>query len=216
MDQTTKQRLVGAIVLVGAILWIVPVFLDGPAEEPATISETVELPGVSLNANQRETVDLTPARVPASTTLPRPADSKPEEKKAEAAPEPKTPTITEPPKQAAVTEKAPEKKPVVETKAPEVVKTPPAAESKTPPPAVSTGSNFWAVQLGSFSSKENAERLAASLRKQGMAAFLTELGRDGTTLHRVRVGPVATREAAEKLVADLNAKGHKGQVVSHP
>lgn len=75
---------------------------------------------------------------------------------------------------------------------------------------------MWAVQLGSFSNKENAERLAAGLRKQGYAAFLSQLESDGDALQRVRVGPQKDRSAAEAVAAKLSAAGHPGQVVPHP
>ena len=75
---------------------------------------------------------------------------------------------------------------------------------------------MWAVQLGSFSSQENAERLAADLRKEGYAAFLSQLQTGSGKLHRVRVGPQKDRASAESMASKLNAKGHKGQVVPHP
>ena len=75
---------------------------------------------------------------------------------------------------------------------------------------------MWAVQLGSFSSKENAEKLAGSLRDQGYAAFLSQLQSNGNDLHRVRIGPQKDRQSAEAVAAQLAKNGHTGQVVSHP
>jgi DedD protein len=75
---------------------------------------------------------------------------------------------------------------------------------------------MWAVQLGSFSSKENAEKLAADLRKQGYAAFLSQLQTNSGQLHRVRIGPQKDRESAEAMAARLLKVGHKGQVLPHP
>ena len=72
------------------------------------------------------------------------------------------------------------------------------------------------MQLGSFSSEENAEGLAADLRKQGFAAFLSRVESGGRTLHRVRVGPQGSREEADKVAAALAKAGHSGQVVTHP
>jgi DedD protein len=81
--------------------------------------------------------------------------------------------------------------------------------------AVST-TGMWAVQLGSFSNKDNAEKLAADLRKQGYAAFLSQLSTDSGELHRVRIGPQKDRESAEAMASRLLKVGHKGQVVPHP
>jgi len=75
---------------------------------------------------------------------------------------------------------------------------------------------MWAVQLGSFSNKDNAETLAADLRKQGYAAFLSQLATDKGQLHRVRIGPQKDRASAEAMASRLEKVGHKGQVVPHP
>lgn len=225
MDQSTKQRLVGAVVLVGAILWLVPVFLDGPSTQEPTISETVQLPGVELGDNQRETINLE-RRV----TDPEPPEAAPireipaETVNSEQSAEPEPQSTPEPVRQKAPTPepKAEEEPPPAARKKPE-----PATEEKKPEQAAkepaaaksepaSASGQLWAVQIGSFSAKENAERLAAQLRKEGVAAFLTTLNRSGKTLHRVRVGPVASREKADELAAQLARKGHKGQAVPHP
>jgi DedD protein len=79
-----------------------------------------------------------------------------------------------------------------------------------------SATGMWAVQLGSFSNQENAERLAADLRKQNYAAFLSRLATSSGELHRVRIGPLEDREAAEAMAERLAAAGHSGQVVPHP
>ena len=91
----------------------------------------------------------------------------------------------------------------------------PTAESATPQPAASP-TGMWAVQLGSFSNKENAEDLAASLRKQGYAAFVSQLQTDNGILHRVRIGPQKDRASAEAMAARLAKVGHDGKVMQHP
>ena len=72
------------------------------------------------------------------------------------------------------------------------------------------------MQLGSFSSRQNAEKLAADLRADGYAAFLSALSTGSGQLHRVRVGPQKDREAAESVATSLASSGHKGQIVAHP
>jgi DedD protein len=98
--------------------------------------------------------------------------------------------------------------------------TQPAPEPVPPQtkPLESTASTtgMWAVQLGSFSNKENAEKLAADLRKQGYAAFLSQLQTSTGQLHRVRIGPQKDRASAEAMAARLLKVNHKGQVVPHP
>ena len=90
----------------------------------------------------------------------------------------------------------------------------PAAQPSAPVDVSPTG--MWAVQLGSFGNQQNAERLAADLRKQGFAAFLSQLSTDSGQLHRVRIGPQKDRESAEAMAARLAKAGHRGQVVPHP
>ena len=83
-------------------------------------------------------------------------------------------------------------------------------------PADSSPTGMWAVQLGSFSNKDNAERLAADLRDQGFAAFLSQAPSDGGQLQRVRVGPQKDRDSAEAVAGQLAKAGHEGHVVPHP
>ena len=45
MDRALKERIIGAAVLVLVVVLVVPVFLDGPPEEGAVVSERVPLPG---------------------------------------------------------------------------------------------------------------------------------------------------------------------------
>ena len=68
------------------------------------------------------------------------------------------------------------------------------------------------VQLGSFASRPNAERLAQQLKGQGFAASVSQ-GTSGRHLYRVRVGPAHDKAAAAQLQGKLKAAGHTGAVV---
>jgi cell division protein FtsN len=74
------------------------------------------------------------------------------------------------------------------------------------------GSAALVVQLGSFASRANADRLAHQLKGQGFAASVSQ-GTSGRHLYRVRVGPVHDRAAATQLLSKLNAAGHSGSIV---
>lgn len=74
----------------------------------------------------------------------------------------------------------------------------------------------WAVQVGSFASQDNAERLSAELKKRGYRAFVTRLRTKDGTLYRVRVGPEQERERAELLARRLKKDGQAADVVTHP
>lgn len=200
MDRALKERIIGAIVLVLFVVLVVPVFLDGPPGEPGIVSERVPLPGqedqelrtVVLDRDRTQPVPAAVAEPSggvesqAGADTPRPA-SRPE------ADPVAPPPATEPPQQTAT-----------------------RAQVEESPAATVSTTGMWAVQLGSFGNEANAERLAADLRKQGFAAFLSELNTAEGALHRVRVGPQKDREDAEAMAERLGRAGHKGQVVPHP
>jgi len=200
MERALKERIIGAAILVLFVVLVVPIFLDGPPKETEIVSERVLLPGQDTQTTQTVVLDRNRTEpVPtasATSAAPQAATSKPDQPEAE-----KTQEVT------AVVEKKPEP-------TPKVAEQKPPLEAKTPTATSATG--MWAVQLGSFSNKENAEKLAADLRKQGYAAFLSQLTTDTGQLHRVRIGPQKDRESAEAMAGRLSKVGHKGQVVPHP
>jgi len=198
MERALKERIIGAIILVIIVVLVVPVFLDGPPDNGEIVSERVLLPGqegqdtktVVLNRERSEPIPLASS----STDAPKTGGA------VEAEPEKETPVP-----QLVV------QKPAVRT----VEQSPPKPAAEIPK-ATSSTTGMWAVQLGSFSNKDNAEKLAADLRKQGYAAFLSQLNTSSGQLHRVRIGPQKDRESAEAMAARLLKVGHKGQVLPHP
>ena len=195
MEKALKERIIGAIVLVAVVVLVVPVFLDGPPAEGEMISERVPLPGQSDQKTQ--TIVLNRDReepVPAQT-----ANVTGREEQVTPEPQPQ-------PVDAVVTKQAEAKK---------AESTP---EPTAPRPVQSAGSatGMWAVQLGSFSSQQNAEKLAADLRKKGFGAFLSQISTSTGQLHRVRIGPQKDREAADAMAARLQKAGYKGKVLPHP
>ena len=198
MERALKERIIGAVVLVVFAVLVVPIFLDGPPGDEEIVTERVLLPG--QDETRTQTVVLERDRtepVPAGTPNDSPGETV--EEPAAAEPEPPKPVVQ---RQDASPEPAPSE--------------PVPAESKPAAEAATSTTGMWAVQLGSFSNKENAEKLAADLRKQGYAAFLSQLETDKGTLHRVRIGPQKDRQAAEAMAARLLKVDIKGQVVPHP
>ena len=198
MERALKERIIGAVVLVIFVVLVVPIFLDG--EKGEIKSERLLLPGqedqdtktVVLDRGRSEPIPVANQAAQETTTKPLELP-KPEAER----PMPVVDEATE--QQAARVEKKP----------------PPVPQEEATAPATST-TGMWAVQLGSFSNKENAEKLAADLRKQGYAAFLSQLQTNSGQLHRVRIGPQKDRESAEAMAARLLKVNHKGQVVPHP
>lgn len=198
MERALKERIIGAVVLVVFVVLIVPIFLDGPPGEEEIVTERVLLPGQDESRMQTVVLDRDRTEpVPAGTQKEAPAAEV--EKPAAVVAEAVKPAVQQP-------------KPEPEQPKPEPER--PKPDSQAAPASSATG--MWAVQLGSFSNKENAEKLAADLRKQGYAAFLSQLTTDKGTLHRVRIGPQKDRAAAEAMAARLLKVDIKGQVVPHP
>jgi cell division protein FtsN len=70
------------------------------------------------------------------------------------------------------------------------------------------------VQLGSFASKANAERLVHQLQASGGSFYLVPGGSGSALRYRVRMGPLADRGAAERALAKLKAQGHSATIVT--
>jgi len=83
-------------------------------------------------------------------------------------------------------------------------------------PAAPTEAGY-AVQVGSFASRNNALRLLDQLNDQGYDAFIHEDAAGSRTIWRVRVGPLGSRAEAQQRLDDLIERaGMDGLVVSHP
>jgi DedD protein len=218
MDRALKERIIGAIVLVVFVVLIVPVFLDGPPESGEIVSERVPLPGQVAEGETRTVVlerdrdEPVPAAVSAAAQETRRSKPAQKDNSVEPVPKPQPETKSEPrpePQPESRSQPGPDTDTVSSQAPAKPAKQQTAAESKS-----ATG--MWAVQLGSFGNQQNAERLAADLRKQGFAAFLSQLSTGSGQLHRVRIGPQKDRDSAEAMAARLAEAGHKGQVVPHP
>lgn len=214
-----KERLTGAIILVALIVLLVPELLTGPirsapravaasAEEPPLRSYTINLGDDAHARTAAAQPDSAPAQ-PATSPAPVPAAAS-----AESAPQapgegPAPPAGVTPEPQPAQPAPTPKPKPDLTRAAPAKAQ---AAHAAIAPPAPEAGGT-WMVQLGSFASRANAERLAQQLKGQGFSASVSQ-GSGGRHLYRVRAGPVHDRAAAGQLQAKLKSAGHSGSVVA--
>jgi DedD protein len=197
VDEGLKRRLVGATVLVSLVVIFVPMLLDDDPVIETGIYKTNIPPMPERDYSSRvipsadEKLSMPPVeRRPEIIPLKRPAQSAVSEKPA-ASPAPTS--------QGKVVEK-----PVTEA---------PAVEPRV-------GLTAWVVQVGSFSSRENAEKLVAQVREMKYAGFMEQADVDGKTVFRVKVGPEIDRKLAEKMLADLNkdlkSLNLKGSIKSYP
>ena len=87
----------------------------------------------------------------------------------------------------------------------------PGNASATPP--AGAPNHHWAVQLGSFASRANAEKLVRQRKPLDASLYLSSSGKGASLRYRVRIGPLADRDAAEHMVAKLKKEGQSASVV---
>ena len=210
MEGPVKERLTGALILIAALVIVVPEMLSGPdAPSPSSSADTDAGPPLRTYELQLDTPAAS-RNEDQSALSPQSAPNQPTTGAAPAVAE--APSKVEP---QVVAEKPAPEKPVAEQPVPEkpvaTVATAPAVERT--PAATVTGGNWW-IQLGSFSSRENAERLQKQLRAAGYPISVSPIKSNGKELYRVRAGPVPSREAAAGLQGRLAAAGHKSSLVA--
>ena len=75
----------------------------------------------------------------------------------------------------------------------------------------------FALQVGTFDSNENAQKLQKQLQKDGYTTFIHKSVSKGKTSYKVRIGPELERSKLDKIKTRVK-KSHKidGYVVNHP
>lgn len=182
---------------------IAPLPAPAPSGDAPASAEGSAQPEGSAAPNEAAAADAK-----ASTPGPSPESSSSAASSDSTVPKPLPAPAKEPAKRPAAAE-APEPSAPPRTPSTKVASADPA-----PARPVATGTGF-AVQVGSFASRENAERLARELKGKGFAATVSP-GSGKKRLWRVRVGPEPDRAAAAALGARLRAQGQSGAVVPYP
>lgn len=208
MERQLKERIVGATVIVALGIIVIPWLLDGPAQSPRPVEQAIELPPAE-QPGRTYTIPLDPAAGPPvqvdNGSDPQPLPSRPEVGAVQRpSPEPPAEQVTRPQQRPAPQPAQPAPRPAPQA-------TPPVAAPQAAPPQAQPAANGpYAVQVGSFSSADNAEALRGRLASAGFDAFVSRTVTDAGTMHRVRVGPVPSREAAGQLLTRLGAAGQQG------
>jgi DedD protein len=181
MNEITKRRLVGGVVLGVAVLAVAVLFFRAEPEPGPVSAGDSDLADVRTYAIEVPAVPEQPPQEilaqgpPIGTLLPAP-----EEKSATAKDDRKTAAASKP-------KAAPAPKP--------------AAVTSTVPDV------GWSVQVGSFASRQNAEGLLKRLKDMGYPAFIYRNADENPPLFRVRAGPyteqAAAKEAAQRLREQL-------------
>ena len=206
-----KERLTGAIILVALIVLLVPELLTGPIRASAALTATsaaATAPGARLGPAAAakaplRTYTLTlgappPAEEPVATSA---AEAQP----AQSAPQPPTPSQTPATHTQAPPAPQPDRTRLQAGKSP--------AHRSLREARSSLPHGGWVVQLGSFAGRENADRLARSLRSRGFHVSVSPAHAGARVLWRVRAGPVSDRAHAGRLAARLRALGHRGELL---
>jgi cell division septation protein DedD len=220
MESRAKQRLTGAIILVALVVLLVPELLTGPrnsqpaADAPTdeglrryTIDLDAQNPGQPMApASQEAPVALPEVAPPAAAPTERASPGEqavPDSAPAAVAPTTANPVSTPTPSPAASAPVAP---------AP-VASAPASMPSAAPVTAPRAERGTFVVQLGSFGSRDNADRLVREMNAKGFAAFIAPITSNGRELYRVRVGPTRDRASAEALASQLKRMGQSGSIV---
>ena len=75
----------------------------------------------------------------------------------------------------------------------------------------------FALQVGTFASNKNAEKMRDDLKKKGYIAFVYKSQSKGKTSYKVRIGPEIDRAVLDKLKIKIKkTRKIDGYVVNHP
>ena len=205
MDQNTKNRLVGVIVIFALAVIFLPMILDGSGVRKADIEVVIPpQPLVSADPEFDSKIIELQASVDALPELePRYVDR---DNSVGLDQDPGTAPAGE-------TESA------TKADAPEPVSTPVEAQKKTEPPPVKTaepkkptavakaGGESWVLQVGSFQDRGKALAQRDKLRKSNIAAvFIEQFKINNKSSYRVRLGPFLNRDQTRVAQNKIKAK----------
>lgn len=186
LKRRARRRLIGAIVLVVAIIVVLPMMLDS---EPGPVSQdiTVRIPSPDSSTTQG---------------APLPASKVPETKAAKPQAEQKTAAAPEAPKEKLA--------PAVK---PETAK-PAKAPAKTAKRATQAAGGQFVVQVIALADAEKAHRMQQQIAAAGIKSYTEIVKTAKGDVTRVRAGPFVTREAAEKARDQLKSLGMNGNITT--
>ena len=218
MDENLKKRLVGAAVLASLAVIFVPMLVDKRVQPPEIkpLPKLQEPRPVEFKSSLLKQEIPAPIPVPKRKSLPEPV----QEPVTTAAPQP----VQEP---AVTTASEPKRDPIstlaqntTSTSVPEraELQTSPANQESVKPPPARVALGSWVVRVGSFGSRDNAQRLVQKLRAAGLDTMAPEpVEVRGKTLYRVMVGPEIDRERAIALLPKIKKVSQlQGQVYAYP
>jgi len=207
MDRRVKERLVGASILVVLVVLIVPELLSGPPA-PTPARAGAGLPVSAPEPVRNVTVDLATSKAPTpepAAEAPASSAEQPQPRSADAA------SATEG-TGSSTGNGAPSAAPPPRTPSTDSLETTVPAPMSVPAAKPAAG-RTWAVQLGSFASRANADKLVHQLKSRGFPVYVAQGGSGRSLRYRVRIGPMADRGAATQAIAKLKSGGQTASLV---
>ncbi len=205
-NSRTKQRIVGAVIILSIAVIVLPMILSESGEKRITGSNIPEKPDYLAKG---EIIPLEIKALPAQADMVQRQVIQESEKPAA------TSTSLLEIVMPATVEKVitpPDASPVAK---PQPVTPPPVELPIAPPVERAVAVSGWVVQVGSFSSQSNALALRDKLRGHGFSTFV-ERAEGDETVYRVRVGPEIKEEQAQVVKESLKEKlALDGLVIRH-
>ncbi|MBQ8828663.1 MAG: SPOR domain-containing protein [Burkholderiaceae bacterium] len=199
-----RRRLIGAVIILVALLVSIPFFLDREAPPP-----TITVP---LTIPSEGSVSVTQIMVPGHDV---------NQKKVVVAPEKKTvavkkETVVKPPKVVEVSEKSTEKPKTIEKQRQESPKKVESKKEKVEPKKelkqesekkTTLPKGSYVIQLIATSDKSKAQALKKKVSALGLPVYTEEVSVKKGKITRVRVGPFKSAKMAEEARAQLGMVG---------
>jgi DedD protein len=202
LRRRARRRLIGAIVLVAAIVVILPMVLDS-APKPAGQPISVQIPPPDSGGFAPKLAPL-PAAPPAKEAAPaKPAVEAP--KQAAAAPQEPATEIPPPVKEA-----PPLVAEAVKEEAPKPAAKPKPKASKAPAKA----KGAYVIQVIALADAGKAQQMQQQIAGAGIRSYTEVVKTAKGDVTRVRAGPFASRGAAEKAREQLKALGMNGNITT--
>jgi len=190
LKRRARRRLIGAIVLVAAMVVVLPIVLD---TEPRPVSQNI-----TVRIPSPESKDFAPKTAPSPAPKAAAGKSMTSQAEVKAAAAPKV--AHEERKPAAQPEAAKPAKPEK-----------PRAQAR---PATPAASGTFVVQIIALADAEKARRIQQQIAAAGIKSYTEVVKTTKGDVTRVRAGPFGTREAAEKARDQLKSLGMNGNVTT--
>jgi DedD protein len=208
LRKRARRRLIGAIVIVTAVVVALPMVLDN---EPKPLTQDIDIRIPSPESAGPFTSKVVPVPQPPSekpqvAAKPAPgAETKAVPTQSKPAPGPSTPSTAKPdtatPAETTVKQAAP--KPEKTAVAPK----PEQQEARAP------AAGQYVVQVVALSDAGKAKQMQQAILKTGVSSYTEIVKTARGDVTRVRAGPFTTREAAEKAQQKLKSAGFDGKIV---